>query len=367
MSAEQQQELLDEAERRAEELKALQDRAVAIVAAILGASLLAAMPRIRKAYRRYMEALRPAEKDPAGNTYRPVAGTGAQAAKRLAEIQAAAAAFASDRDMGRIEREIAAVLKAASDHGARYAATMGSIQGLAIGDPVPIPDELLRARVAAITGTIRAQATDFRNVITQVVADGAARDIGGKRIERLVIEAYRGAEQADGTVIKRGLIQRLGVEISTDVSVSSATNSTSAVRAAGGTYVRWVTASDEKVCPYCASRHGRIYLSDRITIPAHRKCRCVGVIVDADQVEAAADVRNDVLDAPFWQQEERRTVLAYAKAHNLSEAQARSKLADHLQRPTAAEKMRYPGVERSTPPSYQPPAYDPATTEVPGL
>lgn len=356
MSAEQQQELLDEAERRAADLKALQDRAVAIVAAILGASLLVALPRIRKAYRRYIEALRPAEKDPSGNTYRPVAGTGAQAAKRLAEIQAAAAAFANDKDMARIEREIAAVLKAASEHGAKYASTMGSIQGLAIGDPVPIPDDLIRARVAAITGTIRAQTTDFRNVITQVVADGASRDINGKRIEKLVIEAYRGAEQSDGTIIKRGLIQRLGVEISTDVSVSSATNSTSAVRAAGGTYVRWVTAQDERTCGFCNARHGRIYLSDRITIPAHRKCRCMGVIVDPEQVNIGdIDRRHDVLDGVFWSEESGRAVRAYAEAHNLTPEQAQRRLDEYLNRPTQAEKLRYPGIERAVPPSYSPP------------
>ena len=40
MSAEQQQELLDEAERRAEELRELQDRAIAVLTLILGTSLL---------------------------------------------------------------------------------------------------------------------------------------------------------------------------------------------------------------------------------------------------------------------------------------------------------------------------------------
>jgi len=238
---------------------------------------------------------------------------------------------------------------------------------LAIGEQVPIPDELLRARVAAITGTIRAQATDFRNVITQVVADGATRDIGGKRIEKLVIEAYRGAEQADGTVIKRGLIQRLGVEVATEVSVDSNSTSISAARAAGATYVRWITAQDERVCPVCASRHGRIYLSDRITVPAHPRCRCGLAMVDADQVEANPSRRDDVLDAPFWQEEERRTVLVFAEANNLSEAAARRRLADYANRPTAAERLRYPGIERSVQPSYEPPRYDPATTEVPGL
>jgi hypothetical protein len=356
MSAEQQQDLLDEAERRAEELKALQDRAVAIVAAILGASLLAAMPRIRKAYRRYMEALRPAEKDPAGNTYRPVAGTGAQAAKRLAEIQAAAAAFANDRDMGRIEREIAAVLKAASLYGAEYASVLGSIQGMAIGEVVPITDELLRAKIAAVTSTIRSRSLDFRQTITGIVSDGAARDYGGKRVERLIIESYRGVSQPDGTTVKGGLLQSIGLDLSTEVSVSAATNSTSAVRAAGGEYVRWITASDERVCNVCGSRHGKIYLADRITIPAHPRCRCMAVIVDAEQVNLDdPERRNDVLDAPFWTEQADMTIKAYAKAKEITPAQAQQQFRQALARPTASERLRYPGITTSVPPSYSPP------------
>jgi hypothetical protein len=97
MSAEQQQELLDEAERRAEELRELQDRAIAVLTLILGTSLLSALPKLRKAYRGYLAALQ-------GET------NGKEAAKRLAEIQAAAAAFANNRDMRRLEAELSAVL-----------------------------------------------------------------------------------------------------------------------------------------------------------------------------------------------------------------------------------------------------------------
>jgi hypothetical protein len=359
MSAEQQQELLDEAERRAEELKALQDRAVAIVATILGASLLAAMPRIRKAYRRYMEALRPAEKDPAGNTYRPVAGTGAQAAKRLAEIQAAAAAFAGDRDMQRLEREIASVLRAAALYGAENASVFGSIQGLAIGERLAINDELMQAKLAAVTSSIKAKATGFRQTMTEIVADGAARDISGKRVEKLIIQAYAGVSQPDGTTVKGGLLQSIGLDVATEVSVTSGGTAIAAARAAGAEYVRFVTATDELVCSYCSSRHGKIYLADRIVIPVHPRCRCQAVIVDAEQVNIDdPERRHDTLDAPFWISESDRAIRTYANAHNLTPEQAQRRLDEYLNRPTAAEKLRYPGATTSVPPSYSPPPPD---------
>ena len=354
MSAEQQQELLDEAERRAEELRELQDRAVAVLTLILGTSLLSALPKLRKAYRGYLAALQ-------GET------NGREAAKRLAEIQAAAAAFANNRDMRRLEAELSSVLKAAAEHGSKYAVSMGTIQGMAIGDRVPIPDDLINARLTGLIGAVRFQTTAFRDVITSVVADGAARQVGPKRLERLLIEAYRGAQQPDGTIIKRGLVQRVGVELATEVSVSSAQSSIQQARAMGGEYVRWITATDERVCAWCNSRHGKIYLADRITVPAHPRCRCGLAVVDPEQVQTTGDRRDDVLDAPFWQQEERRAVLAYADANNYSEQDARRRLAEHLNRPTAAERLRYPGIEQAVQPVYSPPAYDPDTTDVPGL
>lgn len=61
MSAEQQQELLDEAERRVEELKALQDRAVAIVGVILGATMPATTDNLSKVTKRITKVLREAE------------------------------------------------------------------------------------------------------------------------------------------------------------------------------------------------------------------------------------------------------------------------------------------------------------------
>lgn len=44
--------------------------------------------------------------------------------------------------------------------------------------------------------------------------------------------------------------------------------------AAGIKYVKWVTEKDEKVCPTCGARDGKIYRIDKIIIPLHYNCRC---------------------------------------------------------------------------------------------
>lgn len=44
--------------------------------------------------------------------------------------------------------------------------------------------------------------------------------------------------------------------------------------AAGVEYVKWVTEKDERVCPTCSARDGKIYRIDKIIIPLHYNCRC---------------------------------------------------------------------------------------------
>ena len=38
--------------------------------------------------------------------------------------------------------------------------------------------------------------------------------------------------------------------------------------------VRWFTQVDERRCPECAARHGKIYRIDRVPPKPHRNCRC---------------------------------------------------------------------------------------------
>lgn len=39
---------------------------------------------------------------------------------------------------------------------------------------------------------------------------------------------------------------------------------------------RWITAADERVCPYCGTKEGRIYRVGQFLppLPAHVACRC---------------------------------------------------------------------------------------------
>ena len=342
MSAEEQERIIEEAEAQSAEIAELQDQAGNKLEAILTAALLAVLPSILRAYRRYTSILTPPSE---GAPYLP-RGTGSWANARRRALQREIEGFTADVDLDAVNATVREVLQDAARIGTAAATALGNTADIVI-DPTPLLG--LEARAAAIVGRITAELQSFQSIMSQIVLDSAVQGFPGRRVERVIIEAFQGVQQPDGTVQSRGLIQRAAFSIETEVSVVSLEQQMQAIRAAGQQYVRWVTAQDEKVCPFCASRHGRIYLSDRITIPAHMRCRCMAVPVPMPSPDAAPD-------DGFWRDEYARTVAAFAAANNLSPDDAAARLRSYRDRPTQAEKLRYPGVDDAPPPIWQPPA-----------
>jgi SPP1 gp7 family putative phage head morphogenesis protein len=340
VSAEEQQRIIDEAEQQSAEIARLQDESGNKLEAILTAALLAVLPSILRAYRRYTSVLT------GEDGVQLPRGSGAWAASRRRALQREIEGFTADVDLDAINATVREVLTEAATIGSTAAQVLGTVQDIAI-DATPLMG--LEARAAAIVGRISAELQGFQSIMSQVVFDSAVQGFPGRRLERVIIEAFQGEQLPDGTVRSRGLIQRAAFTIETEVSIVSLDQQMQAIRAAGQQYVRWVTAQDEKVCPFCASRHGRIYLSDRITIPAHLRCRCMAVPVPMPTPDAAPD-------DGFWQDEYARTVSAYAAANNLSPEDAAARLRSYRDRPTQAERLRYPGIDTAPPPIWQPPA-----------
>jgi SPP1 gp7 family putative phage head morphogenesis protein len=340
VSAEEQQRIIDEAEQQSAEIARLQEESGNKLEAILTAALLAVLPSVLRAYRRYTSVLTGED-----GVQLPM-GTGAWAASRRRALQREIEGFTADVDLDAINATVREVLTEAATIGSTAAQVLGAVQDIAI-DATPLME--LEARAAAIVGRISAELQGFQSIMSQVVFDSAVQGFPGRRLERVIIEAFQGEQLPDGTVRSRGLIQRAAFTIETEVSVVSLDQQMQAIRAAGQQYIRWVTAQDEKVCPFCASRHGRIYLSDRITIPAHLRCRCMAVPVAMPSPDAAPD-------DGFWQDEYGRTVAAYAAANNLSPQDAAARLRTYRDRPTQAERLRYPGIDDAPPPIWQPPA-----------
>lgn len=52
------------------------------------------------------------------------------------------------------------------------------------------------------------------------------------------------------------------------------------LKAAGVKRVRWITERDERVCPKCNEKDGKIFDIDKILQPLHYNCRCTLEIID---------------------------------------------------------------------------------------
>ena len=52
------------------------------------------------------------------------------------------------------------------------------------------------------------------------------------------------------------------------------------LKAAGVKRVRWITMEDERVCPKCGAKDGKIFDIDKIYQPLHYNCRCTLEIID---------------------------------------------------------------------------------------
>jgi hypothetical protein len=335
VTPEEQQALLDAADQQSASLSTLQDRAGSKIEKILAAALSSTLPGVLQAYRRYTSALRPTDQPipDADPIYTP-AGAGVQAEARRRALRAEIAQFSQQVDTAAIEQVASSVLTEAAGLGNEAAARFGAMQGLPIPSAPPVRD--ITAMASSITGQITAEADGFLSVMSQIVSDSAVQGFPGKRVERVVIEAFQGDQLPDGTIKSRGMVQRAMFNIETEVSIVSLEQQMETIRKAGHRYVRWVTAQDEKVCGFCASRHGKVYLSDQIRIPAHSRCRCMAIPVKPE------DIGPDAQDAEFWKEEQDATIAAYAKAHNLTPEEAARKLQEYGRKPTQFEKYAQP-------------------------
>jgi uncharacterized protein with gpF-like domain len=168
----------------------------------------------------------------------------------------------------------------------------------------------------------------------------------------------------------------------TELATAYAQGSLARARERGDSYVRVLASNDERTCPTCAARNGRVYPVDRVLLPFHPRCRCVAVPVPNEAVqERDPATRALLLDNDRWQEEHERGVVAYAEGeHNRTleglraqerrltdpdlkdamaaridrlvergpdMAKARLELGRALRTPTASEKRLFPGQARS--------------------
>lgn len=135
---------------------------------------------------------------------------------------------------------------------------------------VSIPIEATVSAAAQAKGYLRRHGETFATTATELVAQGIA-------------------EGRPTDAITNDLRQRLGV-VKSRADVIARTESLRAYNTASNQYyaangidlVLWYATSDDRTCPICNARAGRIYKRASTNAPAHPRCRCYLAPWDSD-------------------------------------------------------------------------------------
>lgn len=328
-------------------LDVLEVRAVRNTRALLRRSLANTLATLRRSYQLYLEALGPMSRDPQGQFIRrPGSYTTAEATAKFRAILRDAATFLQPWEIDQWQVRYEADLRQAATLGVKVAAELTRLQqpppppGIGPATPadaqflgqeltamVARPDaatpfagvnpEAIRAAALQASAYIQGEVARFRDEIVQIVGEGASRGWGPKRLERDIRRALQGAKDPNGITKRLGLEQRAELIARTELATAYANGTLRTAQARGIAYVRLLASNDERTCPTCASRNGRVYPVDRITVPLHPRCRCVLVEVNNEAViEKDPELRRVLLDSERWQEEHERGVEAYAEARH---------------------------------------------------
>ncbi len=332
------------ADRFSRALDQLENRSRRNIVSIIRRSLDGVLRSLRLAYRAYVMALGPVGRDPAGNPIRrPGEYSAVDAAQRWAPIVQAAAGFLTDVEIRQWqilhERDLTDAARLGGELGARLAV----LAGVAEARPFTGADPVVIRAAAQTTGAlIQGEGVRFRESLTQIVSEGATRGWGPKRLEGQIRQLLRGARDPKRLNQRLGLEQRAALIARSELANVYAQGTLARARDRGDAYVRVLASNDERVCPTCASRNGRVYPTDRLLLPFHPRCRCVAVPVPDEAVqERDAEVQDVLLDSQRWRDEHNRGVQAFARAKGLTMEQAQAELARALRTPTATEKRMF--------------------------
>lgn len=341
--------LADAADDYSKALDTLEARAVKNTRELLRRSLNTVLQNLRRSYALYLEALGPMSRDPSGQFIRrPGSYSTAEATAKFRAIMRDAAGFMSDMELQQWQFRYQQDLNDAATLGVELASKLTELQrvpppaGPDIGPTTPgqvqtlgqelvamvsrpdsavpfagVNPEVTRAAALQASAYIQGETVKFRDQIVQIVGEGASRGWGPKRLERDIRQALRGAKDPNGITKRLGLEQRAELIARSELAAAYSAGTIRTAQQRGIGYVRVLASNDERTCPICASRNGRIYPADRVPLTFHPRCRCVAVEVNNEAVtEKDPALRATLLDSQRWQEEHNRGVEAYAEARH---------------------------------------------------
>ena len=323
----------------AEALDKIADRAVANTDAALRRALNTLLADLRRYYRPYLD---PTQFAASGG--RPNAYSIAETASRFQSLVDAAQAFMSDDEIRRWQIQFQDDLANAMALGGNLSGQLQQTVTGAISSGFGAPNAVAVWSASQIsTAYIQGETMKFRNEVTQIVTDGAARGRGFRNIEKEIRKALQGSTDPNGITQRLGLKQRAELIARSELANAYVEAQRRTAKGSGFGYVRWIATKDERTCPLCAARHGQIYRVDEVTGTAHPMCRCsLSPLMDEAVIEKDPAARAELLEADYWRNSQQQAAAELQAAKGWDEARTRAELAKALRQVTPSERYRQP-------------------------
>lgn len=163
--------------------------------------------------------------------------------------------------------------------------TAGFVSTFTQFDPLAV-----EAAVANSQARLTRHSAEAIRKIEDAVVRGLIRGEGVQKITRSVREAIKG----DSRIPEGGLYWRAETIARTELQTARGAAARQRYIETGVDEVQWYATLDERVCPYCAARHGNVYPRDSIIVPAHPNCRCYAAPFRREWLE------DDLIDVDYW-------------------------------------------------------------------
>jgi SPP1 gp7 family putative phage head morphogenesis protein len=335
--------LVDVADDYAKALAEIEQRAVANTKAAIRRSMARVLADLKRHYASYIDTLGPQGFDPARNTIRrPGEYSAMEATAKFRAIVLDAQQFMTDQEIAQwtaaYERDLREAARLGGDLGLRLMRMVGrAAEDVPFSGADPLA---IRAAAQTTSAYIIGETAKFRDQLVQIISEGATRGWGPSRLDLSIRQLLRGAKDPTGITQRLGLEQRAALIARTELANAYTQGTLMRSREQGYSYVRVLASNDERVCPTCASRNGRVYPLDRVPLPWHPRCRCVAVPVPDEAVqEKDTASRSILLDSIRWQEEHERGVEAYAEGMHQRQLDGLQRQRDRLKDPDLIDAM----------------------------
>ena len=161
------------------------------------------------------------------------------------------------------DRTFHTVIRRASNHGVDVAdALVGQMAGNRPRIDISIPLEATVAAAKQSHGYLRKHGERFAETSAEIIASGIAE---GRSIQRMIgdMRDRLGVVKSRGEVIVRTESLRAYNEASHNYYAQN-----------GIDQVLYYATADDRSCPICAPRGGKVYNRSDIRVPVHPRCRC---------------------------------------------------------------------------------------------